>query len=112
MKPLRFAWVGFHAEGGPAFEALMQAGAPIHGVITLTPERRARRSGAIDYGPPCARYGVPLFEIADINGPGGPAALGAIQPGGPFRVGWSPIVPPPPPRPAPRGLVGARRARL
>src|SRR5205085_9685453 len=37
MKPLRFAWVGFHTEGGPAFEALMQAGAPIHGVITLTP---------------------------------------------------------------------------
>src|SRR5205085_9685452 len=37
MKPLRFAWVGFHTEGGPAFEALMQAGAPIHGVSVITP---------------------------------------------------------------------------
>src|SRR5437764_4506252 len=98
MKPLRFAWVGFHAEGGPAFEALMQAGAPIHGVITLTPERRARRSGAIDYGPLCGRYGGPLFEIADINGPDGLPALGAIQPDVAFVFGWSHIVPPPPAR--------------
>src|SRR5437764_13846122 len=104
MKPLRFAWVGFHAEGGPAFEALMQAGAPIHGVITLTPERRARRSGAIDYGPLCARYGVPLYEIADINGPDGLAALGAIRPDVAFVNRRGQIRRPPPPRPAPPGL--------
>src|SRR5207253_4999240 len=107
MKPLRFAWVGFHAEGGPAFEALMQAGAPIHGVITLTPERRARRSGAIDYGPLCARYAVPLFEIADINGPDGPAALGATPPHGALAIGWGPIGPPAAPRLAPLRMIGA-----
>src|SRR5205807_1991924 len=104
MKPLRFAWVGFHAEGGPAFEALMQAGAPIHGVITLTPERRARRSGAIDYGPLCARYGVPLHEVADINGPDGLAALGALPPDVPFVIGCGPIV-----RAAPPAAPAARR---
>src|SRR5437879_13721611 len=86
MKPLRFAWVGFHAEGGPAFEALMQAGAPIHGVITLTPERRARRPGAMDYGPPCARYGVPPHEIVAINAPRGLAALGALPPDRPLLL--------------------------
>src|SRR5438067_11780527 len=99
MKQLRFAWIGFHAEGGAAFEALMQAGAPIHGVITLTPERRARRSGAIDYGPLCARYGVPLHEVADIHGPGGLGAPGAIPPGVAVGVGWSPDRRPPAPRP-------------
>src|SRR5439155_24551630 len=65
MKPLRFAWVGFHAEGGPAFEALMQAGAPIHGVITLTPERRARPSRALHHGPPAARLRGPPFQNTD-----------------------------------------------
>src|SRR5437660_9676655 len=94
MKPLRFAWVGFHAEGGPAFEALMQARAPIHGVITLTPERRARRSGAMEYGPLCARFRVPLHEVVDINGPAGLAALGGIQPDVAFVIGWCPIVHP------------------
>src|ERR1051325_5949974 len=112
MKPLRFAWVGFHAEGGPAFEALMQAGAPIHGVITLTPELRARRSGAIDYGPLCARFGVPLYEIADINGPDGLAALGAIQPDVAFVIGWSQIARPPALRLARIGMIGAHASHL
>jgi len=112
MKPLRFAWVGFHAEGGPAFEALMQAGAPIHGVITLTPERRARRSGAIDYAPLCARYGVPLHEIVDINGPDGLAALGAIRPDVAFVIGWSQIVRPPALRMARIGMIGAHASPL
>src|SRR5256886_4064244 len=112
MKPLRFAWVGFHAEGGPASEALMQAGAPIHGVITLTPERRARRSGAIDYAPLCARYGVPLHEIADINAPDGLAALGPIQPDVAFVIGWSQIVRPPALRLAPIRIIGAHPSPL
>src|SRR5437764_175568 len=112
MKPLRFAWVGFHAEGGSAFEALMQAGAPIHGVITLPPERRARRSGAIDYGPLCARYGVPLYEIADINGPDGLAALGAIQPDVAFVIGWSQIIRPPALGMARIGMIGAHASHL
>src|SRR5947208_14715056 len=107
MKPLRFAWVGFHAEGGPAFEALMQAGAPIHGVITLTPERRARRSGAIDYGPLCARYGVPLHQVADIHRPGGLPPLGALQPHVAFVIGWSQIVRPAAPRLARLGMIRA-----
>lgn len=112
MKPLRFAWVGFHAEGGPAFEALMQAGAPIHGVITLTPERRARRSGAIDYAPRCARFGVPLYEIADINGDEGLAALRALDPDIVFVIGWSQIVRPPALRIARIGMIGAHASRL
>ena len=112
MKPLRFAWVGFHAEGGPAFEALMQAGAPIHGVITLTPERRARRSGAMDYGPLCARFGVPLYEIADINGEEGLAALRALDPDIVFVLGWSQIVRPAALRLARIGMIGAHASHL
>ena len=36
---MRFGWVGCHAEGRPALEALLDAGAPIAGIVTLQPER-------------------------------------------------------------------------
>ena len=44
MSPpsLRFAWVGFHAEGLPALDALLAAGAPINAVLTLTPDLAAQ----------------------------------------------------------------------
>src|SRR2546421_5174188 len=112
MKQLRFAWIGFHAEGGAAFEALMQAGAPIHGVPHRPPGGRPGRSGAIDYGPLCARYGVPLHEVADINGPDGLAALGAIQPDVAFVIGWSQIVRPAALRLARIGMIGAHASYL
>ena len=35
---LRFAWIGFHAEGLAALGALLDAGAPIQGVLTLRPD--------------------------------------------------------------------------
>ena len=92
MSAMRFAWVGCHAEGVPAFVALMDAGAPIHGVVTLTSERRTRRSAATDYRPLCERFGLPLYEVADINGDDGLAALRALNPDVVFVIGWSQIV--------------------
>nr|UXE46033.1 bifunctional polymyxin resistance protein ArnA [uncultured bacterium] len=112
LSPLRLAWVGCHIEGGLAFEALMQAGAPIVGAITLTPERRARRSGATDYGPACARWDVPLHQITDINGADGLAVLRALAPDIAFVIGWSQIVRPPALRLARIGMVGAHASLL
>lgn len=112
MTSLRFAWVGYHGEGEPAFVALMQAAVPIVGVVTLNRERRARRSGAIDYGPLARRFGVPLHEIADINGPDGLAALGALAPDIAFVIGWSQILRPQALRLARFGMIGAHASLL
>src|SRR5205807_8118288 len=60
---MRFGWVGCHAEGHPALEALLDAGAPLTGVVTLRHELAARRSGAVDYAPLAARHRVPRYRV-------------------------------------------------
>lgn len=112
MMALRFAWVGCHEEGVPAFVALMLAGAPICGVVTLTAERRARRSGAAEYRPVCERFGVPLHEVVDINGEDGLNALRTFEPDIAFVIGWSQIVRPPALRLARVGMIGAHSSLL
>lgn len=91
-SPLRFAWVGFHAEGLAALDALLAAGAPIAAVLTLTPELAARRSGGVDYAPVCAKYNVPLHYIAGINEPAAYEILQAVSPDVIFVIGWHQIV--------------------
>jgi methionyl-tRNA formyltransferase len=112
MTALRFAWVGCHAEGKLAFEALLEAGAPISGVVTLAAERRARRAAAIDYGPLARRFGVPVFEVADLNGPDGLAALDQLRPDIAFVIGWHQILRPPTLGRARIGMIGAHASLL
>jgi methionyl-tRNA formyltransferase len=109
---MRFAWVGFHAEGLPALRALLGAGAPIGAVLTLTPELRARRSGGVDYAPLCAEYAVPLHTISGINQPDAYAILERLAPDIIFVIGWHQIVRPPVMRLARRGLIGAHASYL
>jgi methionyl-tRNA formyltransferase len=97
---MRFAWIGCHAEGLPALEAMLAARVPIAGVITLRPELAQRHSGAVDYAPVCGRYGVPLHSIGNINHPDGLAALRALDADVAFVIGWSQIL-----SPAALGLV-------
>jgi methionyl-tRNA formyltransferase len=108
----RFAWVGFHAEGLPALQALLGAGAPIAAVLTLTPELRAKRSGGVDYAPLCAEYGVPLHPITGINEPDAYAILERLAPDVIFVIGWHQIVRPPVMRLARLGLIGAHASYL
>ena len=109
---LRFAWVGFHAEGLPALEALLDAGAPIRAVLTLTPELAAKRSGAADYAPVCADYGVPLHYISGINEPRAFEILSAISPDVIFVIGWHQIVRQPVMGLPRLGLIGAHASFL
>jgi methionyl-tRNA formyltransferase len=108
----RFAWVGFHAEGLPALDALLAAGAPIGAVLTLRPELAAKRSGGVDYAPVCARYGVPLHFIGGINEPEAAAILTPLSPDVIFVIGWHQIVRPPVMRIARQGLIGAHASFL
>ncbi|MEX2156249.1 MAG: methionyl-tRNA formyltransferase [Gemmatimonadales bacterium] len=109
---LRFAWVGFHAEGLPALEALLAAGAPIGAVLTLKPELAAKRSGGVDYAPVCVRYGVPLHSIAGINEPEAFQILEGVAPDVLFVIGWHQIVRPPVMQLARLGLIGAHASFL
>jgi methionyl-tRNA formyltransferase len=109
---VKFAWVGFHAEGLAALRALLGARAPIAAVLTLKPDLAAKRSGGVDYAPLCAEYGVPLHYIAGINEPDAFRILQDLAPDVLFVIGWHQIVRPPVMRLARRGLIGAHASFL
>lgn len=109
---MKFAWVGFHAEGLPALRGLLEARAPIAAVLTLTPELAAKRSGGVDYAPLCAEFGVPLHQVSGINEPEAVQVLEAIGPDVVFVIGWHQIVRPPVLRLARMGFVGAHASYL
>jgi len=109
---MRFAWLGFHAEGLPALEALLAAGAPIDAVLTLQPELAAKRSGRADYQPVCQRYRVPLHYVANINESAAHRILCGLAPDVVFVIGWHQIVRPPALQLARVGMIGAHAALL
>lgn len=109
---MRFAWIGMHAEGLPALEALLAAGAPVQAVFTLTPELAAKRSGSADYRPLCRRFGVPLYFVPDINATSAQAILRALAPDVVFVIGWHQFVRPETLRLARLGMIGAHASVL
>jgi len=109
---MRFAWVGFHGEGVPALEALLDAGANIAGVLTLRPDLAAKKSGGADYFPICARRGVPLHYIDNINGPEALRVLTLLRPDVVFVIGWHQIVRPDALKLAAVGMIGAHASML
>jgi methionyl-tRNA formyltransferase len=109
---VRIGWVGFHEEGLLPLRSLLEQGVAIEGAITLTPAAAAQRSGAADYSGLCREFGVPLFEIEDINGEDGLAALRTLHLDLAFVIGWTQLV-----RPAARaqvrwGVIGAHASLL
>jgi methionyl-tRNA formyltransferase len=112
VSAVRFAWVGFHAEGLPALDALLSAGAPIQVVMTLRPDLAARRSGTADYSAVCAKHNVPLRHVAGINEPDAAVILTDLAPDVVFVIGWHQIVRPPVLRLARIGMVGAHASLL
>lgn len=109
---MKFAWVGFHAEGLAALQALLAAEAPIAAVLTLTPELAAKRSGGVDYTPVCSQYKVPLHFISGINEPEAERILRELAPDVIFVIGWHQIVRAPVMKLARLGLVGAHASYL
>lgn len=89
---MRFAWVGLHADGVSVLEALLAAGAPIRGLLTLRPDLAAKRAAAADYGTVCERYGVPLHYVANVNDAHAVRLLGELAPDVVFVVGWPQVV--------------------
>jgi methionyl-tRNA formyltransferase len=111
MTP-RYAWIGAHAEGLAALDALLDAGAPIVAVFTLTPERAARRSGSVDYRAVCARHGVPLIPTTNVNDADTVRRLEDLDLDLLFVIGWSQILRPAALRAARFGAIGAHASLL
>lgn len=97
---MRIGWIGFHVEGVLALRALLQLEAPVVGVITLPPTAALRMSGVADHASLCRQFGVPVYEVDDINSPRGHDVLRRMDLDLAFVIGWTQLV-----RPAARGLV-------
>src|SRR5579883_1979538 len=88
----RIGWLGFHVEGLPTLEAVLASGYPLKAVITLHDEERNRRSGGMDYGPICERFGTPVYKIRNINDQSSIELLASLNLDFLFVIGWSQIV--------------------
>jgi methionyl-tRNA formyltransferase len=111
-RDLRIGWMGFHREGLPAFEAVLEAGQRVHCAVTLTDGELAGRSGAADYGPACAAFDVPLRRIRNVNDEESIEFLREADLDILFVIGWSQIVRRPAMRTIRIGLIGAHASRL
>lgn len=108
----RLGWIGFHSEGVPALEGLLEAGAPIAAALTLRPELAACKSAATDYRPVCERFGVPLYEVANINDAASLELLRDLALDIVFVIGWSQILKPATLQTARIGMIGAHASLL
>lgn len=109
---MNVAWIGFHMEGLPALQAIAEAGYPVKGVITLTQEAAARRSGTLSYDETCARLGIPLYKVRNINEPESVNLLRSLDLDLAFVIGWSQILRPEALRTARIGMIGAHASLL
>lgn len=109
---MRFGWVGFHLEGLPALEALLEDHVRMAAVLTLTPEAAARRCAVADYEPVCRRFNVPLYPVADINHEAAVKLLESLELDVLFVIGWSQILRRPALRSARVGVIGAHASLL
>ena len=89
---LRLAWVGFHEEGVPTLQALIDRGESLVGAVTLAPDALARRSGAADIAGVCRGAGVPTFETKNVNDDDCVSFLRALEPDLLIVLGWSQIL--------------------
>jgi methionyl-tRNA formyltransferase len=109
---MRIGWIGFHMEGMPALRAALEAGFPIVGIVTLSGAAAARRSGAQDYSKIGREFGIPVFEVDDVNAEPGLTTLAGLGLDLAFVIGWTQIVGPSARRLIPQGLVGAHASAL
>jgi methionyl-tRNA formyltransferase len=89
---MRIGWVGFHVEGLAALRGVLETGFRVEAVVTLKPHLAAKRSGAGDYAALCREFGVPLYEVANINDEEALTLLRGLRLDVVFVIGWTQIV--------------------
>ena len=93
MSGTRVGWVGFHQEGIPALDALIDRGCLV-GALTLAPEAAAKRSAVAGVAERCRAAGVPVTEVHHVNDPDSIATMQAWDADLIFVIGWSQILSP------------------
>ena len=109
---MRIGWIGFHVEGVLALRALLQLEAPVVGVITLSPEAALRMSGVADLASLCRQFGVPKYEVDDINSQRGHDVLRRMDLDLAFVIGWTQMVHLAARSLVRRGMIGAHASLL
>jgi methionyl-tRNA formyltransferase len=109
---MRIGWIGFHMEGVAALRAVLERGFPIVGIVTLSRSAAAERSGAADYSMIAQEFGIPVFEVDDLNAEPGLTTLAELSLDLAFVIGWTQLV-----KPAARdlirlGVIGAHASLL
>ncbi|MEZ6128367.1 MAG: methionyl-tRNA formyltransferase [Planctomycetaceae bacterium] len=64
---MNIGWVGVHAEGIAALQAVCEADYDVVGFMTLKPQMADRRCGSADYDTICDRFSIPVFEVDHVN---------------------------------------------
>jgi methionyl-tRNA formyltransferase len=109
---MRIGWVGFHIEGVPALEAILEQGIQVEAAITLKPESAAKRSGAADYQSLCQGHSLLLHEVTNINDPGSVELLRKLDLDLLIVLGWTQILKPETLLTAKIGVIGAHASLL
>ena len=109
---MKFGWIGFHVEGVSALRSLLEKQFALDAVITLKPSLAAKRSGTADYHSLCREFGVPLYEVANINDEEALELLRKLALDVVFVIGWSQIVRPEALSLAKVGMIGAHASLL
>ncbi|MFI5282281.1 MAG: methionyl-tRNA formyltransferase [Candidatus Dormibacterales bacterium] len=89
---MRIGWIGSHMEGVPALRAVLERRFPVAGIVTLAPAAAARMSGAADYTSIGREFGIPVFEVEDLNAESGLKKLAELSLDVAFVIGWTQLV--------------------
>ena len=89
---MKIGWVGFHQEGLSALRAVAAAGHDIVGILTLTPEAAAQRSGASDYDSLARELDLPIHFVKNINDESSVATLRGMAPDLLVVLGWAQLL--------------------
>ncbi|HWO90960.1 MAG TPA: methionyl-tRNA formyltransferase, partial [Methylomirabilota bacterium] len=109
---MRIGWIGFHMEGIPALRAVLERGFPIVAIVTLSSEASARLSGPYDYSAIGQEFGIPVFEVDNINSETSLRTLSDLSLDLAFVIGWTQLVGPSARKLIPHGLIGAHASLL
>jgi hypothetical protein len=109
---VRIGWVGVHAEGIPALQAVCGAEYNVAGLMTLRRDKAEKRCGSADYESICLQYDIPYHEVKNINDACSIALLQAWQCDVLVVLGWGQILGPDALKHATIGVVGAHASLL
>ena len=109
---MRIGWIGSHVEGVPALRAVLERGFPIVAIVTVSRAAAAGLSGAADYSTIGREFGLPVFEVDDLNAEPGLRTLAELSLDLAFVIGWTRIVGPSARGLIPQGLIGAHASLL